>query len=104
MRKKLLILSCFFLHVNIGSAQINNLFFQNINRSNGLPINDINCLAQDSSGFIWIGSFEGLYRYDGFNYKGYYADAKRENSLPSNWIAKICVTRKGLLWIGTRGG
>ena len=86
------------------SAQTNDLVFQHLTRSNGLPVGAVSCLAQDSSGFIWIGSSEGLYRYDGFNFKAFYADFRPGNSLASNLISKICVTKKGLICVGTLKG
>ena len=95
----LLIIFCYYF----SSAQLNNLIFRHLTRSNGLPVSIVNCLAQDSSGFIWIGSTEGLYRYDGFNFKSFYADPKRKNTIPGNWIIKIYVTKSGLLWITTFG-
>ena len=69
-----------------------------------MPVDKVTSLAQDSSGFIWIGSEEGLFRYDGFNFKAFYSDSKKAVTLPENIITKIFVSSKGLLWIGTVGG
>ena len=88
----------------VSTAQVNELLFQHLTRSNGLPVNGVRCFAQDSSGFIWIGTEEGLYRYDGFNFKAYYAQPGKANSIKSNWVNSICVTRKGLIWLATIGG
>jgi ligand-binding sensor domain-containing protein len=86
------------------TAQPNDLIFKHITKSSGLPVDGISCLAQDSSGFIWIGSYEGLFRYDGFSYKKYNCIPGNPKSIPSNAIEKICVTRQGLLWIATIEG
>jgi len=86
------------------SAQVNDLVFRHLTRSNGLPVSIVNCLAQDSAGFIWIGSNEGLYRYDGFSFKSFYVNPQKKNTIPANWIIKIYVTKKGLIWITTFGG
>ncbi|WP_276370687.1 hybrid sensor histidine kinase/response regulator transcription factor [Chryseolinea sp. H1M3-3] len=64
----------------------------------GIQVNDI---KQDSLGFLWIGTNEGLYRYDGYNLKLYEANPKM---VGSSIITKIYFTRHGDLFVGTRGG
>lgn len=73
-------------------------------RSTGLPVDKVTALAQDSSGFIWIGSEEGLFRYDGFTFKAFYAEQENPKTLPENIITKISVSSKGFIWVGTVGG
>ena len=89
---------------SLGYAQLNHLIFRHFNRANGLPVDEVTCLAQDSSGFIWIGSKEGLFRFDGFTYKEFYSNPSQFLALPNNYISTIYVDAKGLLWIGTLGG
>ncbi|MCB9257680.1 MAG: histidine kinase [Chitinophagales bacterium] len=55
-----------------------------LNKSNGLPDNSIFNIKQDSCGFIWIASLEGLTRYDGVNYKTYLS--KSQTSKPGSAI------------------
>ena len=74
MRKIVLPFICFFLLSANLYAQQSPLVFKNISRGNGLPVDEITTLAQDSSGFIWIGTPEGLFRYDGFIFKGFSFD------------------------------
>ncbi len=90
-----------FLVNNIGNAQSLNLAFKHITRSSGLPVDYISCIAQDSSGFIWLGTAEGLYRYDGFSYKNFYNIPGDLHTIPGNYISRIYVDSKGLLWIVT---
>lgn len=107
MKRQLALTSLFLLwHCCFALAQVDDLVFQHLTRSNGLPVNNITTLALDSSGFVWIGSSEGLYRYDGLNFKAQYAlSSGGGNSIPNNMVMQICVTRQGLLWIGTfKGG
>lgn len=85
-------------------AQIGQLSFRHITRSTGLPVDKVTALAQDSSGFIWIGSEEGMFRYDGFTFKAFYAEPGNANTLSENIITKIFVSSKGLIWIGTVAG
>jgi ligand-binding sensor domain-containing protein len=86
------------------TAQTGQLLFRHISRSAGLPVDQVTSIAQDSSGFIWIGSTEGLFRYDGFSFKAFYAEPGNSKTLPENIITKIFVSSKGLIWIGTKGG
>src|SRR5438045_680412 len=100
------IIPCIFclLFCHPAAAQPDNFVFRHITKSSGLPAENITSLAQDSSGFIWIGTYEGLYRYDGFNFKAYTHMPGNPNSIPINAISKICVTKQGLLWIATIEG
>ncbi|MCP4218495.1 MAG: hypothetical protein GY765_27925, partial [bacterium] len=78
--------------------------FQHITNRNGLSQNSINCLLQDKRGFIWIGTCDGLNRYDGINFTIERLKPGDYNSLSSNYILSITEDRSGLLWIGTTGG
>ncbi len=103
--KKLPILIIFFLVHNIIPAQQNSkLVFTHLSMQDGLSNNNINCITQDSSGFIWIGTADGLNRYDGRHFKIYRFDPLQTNSLPNNNITGIAVDKKGLVWAGTTDG
>jgi two-component sensor histidine kinase/ligand-binding sensor domain-containing protein len=70
----------------------------------GLSQSAIRAIAQDSRGFMWFGTEDGLNRYDGFNFKIFRHDPENADSLSLNYISVICADRKGHLWIGTEGG
>jgi ligand-binding sensor domain-containing protein/two-component sensor histidine kinase len=93
----------FFLHFIPAHGQLKHLTFRHITRGNGLPADNITALTQDSSGFIWIGTTEGLFRYDGFSFTGFKTQQEAKNA-PANSITKILVSKNGALWIGTIGG
>lgn len=61
-------------------------------------------IAEDSLGFIWFGTTDGLYRYDGYNLKVFRNIPENDSSLSNNTIRGLCFDRKGLLWISTQGG
>jgi signal transduction histidine kinase/ligand-binding sensor domain-containing protein/AraC-like DNA-binding protein len=65
---------------------------------NGLSQNDISCIYQDSQGFIWIGTNDGLCRYDGYDFKTYY---KGDNGLESTIIHSITEDKNKNLWVST---
>ncbi len=89
---------------NILTNDKRNLLFSRLSVENGLSQAGINSIAQDRFGYIWIGTQEGLNRYDGNDIIVYEFDDKDPNSLSNNWIWDIFIDSKGNLWIGTDGG
>ena len=67
-------------------------------KSGELPEIDINCMAQDSAGFIWIGTWKGLYRYDGRKVINY---SQQLNNKIGRKISALFMDNEGKLWIGT---
>lgn len=58
-------------------------------RSQGLPENNVTSITQDSRGFIWIGSHEGLFRFDGLHFKSWYANPNDSNRFKGNFTEVI---------------
>ena len=54
---------------------------ENLTNKTGLPEGAINCIAQDSYGFIWIGTWKGLFRYDGYDVINFSAINRHFNAL-----------------------
>ena len=77
------------------------LIFRHLTRNNGLPVEKITCLAQDSTGFMWIGTNDGLFKFDGFNYKAFYSSPRKDAMLHSDYILKLYTDSRGRLWIAT---
>lgn len=77
--------------------------FEKITTQQGLSQNDVNCVFQDHRGFIWIGTNDGLNRYDGYTFKTFRigGNAAKNEGLASNIISKIKEDDEGNLWIGT---
>ena len=61
-------------------------------------------MLQDRRGFIWIGTYNGLNRYDGYRFKTYKPDPKNPNSLGGLFVSALFEDRSGILWIGTDQG
>jgi ligand-binding sensor domain-containing protein/two-component sensor histidine kinase len=79
-------------------GQSANLIFKKLNRSSGLPVDQVNCIVSDSVGFIWIGTSEGLYKYDGFYYKQVHGVKAGEKNILNSQIADMYVSKEGLIW------
>jgi ligand-binding sensor domain-containing protein/signal transduction histidine kinase len=61
-------------------------------------------IFQDSHGFLWFGTEDGLNRYDGYSFKIFKPDPDAPNSLSDRWITSIVEDSEGYLWVGTRLG
>ncbi|HSN62526.1 MAG TPA: two-component regulator propeller domain-containing protein, partial [Ferruginibacter sp.] len=81
-----------------------SLQFEHITTLNGLSSNYATCIAEDKQGFIWIGSGNGLNRYDGYRFKHYYHSNTNPNSLVNNSIQAIYCDQQNRLWISTEDG
>lgn len=78
--------------------------FDHINIEQGLSQSSVRVIFQDSRGFLWFGTEDGLNRYDGHTFKTYKPDPDVPNSLSDRWITSIVEDKEGFLWIGTRLG
>jgi len=70
----------------------------------GLSQNTIICSIQDSRGFMWFGTEDGLNRFDGYTFKKFFHNPSDPYSLSHNRIKSIYEDREGSLWVGTMGG
>ncbi|TNE64090.1 MAG: response regulator [Bacteroidetes bacterium] len=70
------------------------------NRTGWESENNVQCIVQDSLGFLWFGTANGLIRYDGQSYVTYRHNPADANSLASSYIESITIDSKGRLWLG----
>lgn len=99
----LIILAIGWLSAHAQLADANSdMRFKAITSRQGLS--SIFCMTQDENGFIWMGTRDGLNRYDGYDFVTYKYDPSNINSISNNEITCLYADPKGLLWIGTRGG
>jgi diguanylate cyclase (GGDEF)-like protein len=61
-------------------------------------------ITQDHEGFLWIGTENGVSRWDGYSFRQYRSDPADPNSLPDNYIQSLYVDLEGTLWIATQSG
>ncbi|HSC55516.1 MAG TPA: two-component regulator propeller domain-containing protein [Phnomibacter sp.] len=96
------ILVLFFLLYQSATAQ--PYYFRHYQVENGLSNNASVCCAQDKQGFIWIGTKDGLNRFDGYSFKVFRNNPADSNSIGSNFIHALYVDKKNTLWVGTEKG
>lgn len=85
-------------------AQNNDLVFHRLTVNDGLSSGNVSQIFQDSQGFIWIGTEDGLNLYDGYSFKTYKHSAADSNSISNNNIRTIIEDKNGKIWIGTNYG
>ncbi len=85
-------------------GQSSTAVFQQLSTEQGLPNPYASAAVQDKLGFIWIGTFSGLVRYDGYRLKIFAHDQTNPSSLSSNYIRTLFTSRNGTIWVGTALG
>lgn len=85
-------------------SQTPYLYFNKINVDNGLSHNKVNCILQDKRGFIWIGTEDGLNRYDGQYFTVFRNKPNDTTTLSGNIITDLLEDENGVLWITTADG
>ena len=80
------------------------LRFDHISIEEGLSQSSVRAMLQDSRGFMWFGTEDGLNRFDGYTFKTFKPDPDLYNSLSDRWITALLEDREGYIWIGTRLG
>lgn len=87
-----------------GFAQSSKAIFKHLTINEGLSQNTVYCILQDHEGYIWIGTEDGLNKYDGYEFTIYKHDVNDRNSLSNSQINALLEDDKGNLWIGTSDG
>ncbi|MBX7221515.1 MAG: response regulator [Blastocatellia bacterium] len=75
--------------------------FEYLNQTHGLSNNAIRAMYQDQLGFLWIGTEDGLNRYDGVSVRTYRHDPAQAGTISANTVVSLFEDRKGTLWAGT---
>lgn len=95
----LFVLSSFVITYSSYAQQRNHLF-ENISVPEGLSNSNVNYLFQDSNGFLWISTADGLNTYDGNNIKVFKNDPNDSTTIPTNDCYAIAEDSEGFIWVG----
>jgi len=104
MLKQLIIFLTLFLSLQTVAQKSTTIKFNKLTIKDGLSQSTINCVTQDSLGFIWIGTQDGLNRYDGYSFKVFKQNAHSRTGLKDSYINCIMQDYSNNLWIGTQSG
>ena len=83
-----------------GLASAQRFAFKYYSHDEGLTSLDVHSLLQDRTGYVWVATQDGLFRYNGARFTGFYT----ANGLPSNRVLSLHQSADGTLWAGTRDG
>ena len=94
-----------FHGINTNSnAQSEGLRFEHIGIEEGLSNENVTQIFQDSKGYIWFGTFDGLNKYDGYSFTKYRLDPFDSNSISQNFIYTIWEDKYGAIWVSSFEG
>lgn len=85
-------------------SQNQDFRFAHLTTDNGLSQSNITCILQDRKGFMWFGTFNGLNRYDGYEFEVFHYRPNDSQSLSHNYISMLFEDHNGYLWVGTSDG
>mgnify|MGYP001059885808 CR=1 FL=1 len=94
----------FWMAAGICFAQSSAIPLTYLGVENGLSNNVVNSLYLDHYGFMWMGTYDGLNRYDGYHFKVFRNGWEDEHSLINNHITVLTGDRKNRVWVGTQKG
>lgn len=97
-------LSIFFLFLVISYSEAIPISFRHYKVENGLSENSVFCCLQDSKGFMWFGTKDGLNRFDGRDFVTFHNIFNDKNSIGNNFIRSLYDEKSKFLWIGTEKG
>lgn len=78
--------------------------FRHYNIENGVSSNSISAILQDSHGYIWLGTDNGLSRFDGNQFAFYQKSNPLYSNLHTSYINTLCEINTDELWLGTENG
>lgn len=85
-------------------SQDQDFQFTHYTTEEGLSQSNVTCILQDSKGFMWFGTFNGLNRFNGYDFETFHYQQDDSNSLSHNYISALMEDRNGYIWVGTSGG
>ena len=94
---------CVSFITNVSYANLDNFTFNNKNIEQGISQSTIEVIFQDSKGYIWLGTNDGLNRYNGYEYKIYNYE-ENQNSISHNGITDIVEDEDHNIWVSTVKG
>ncbi len=102
--KKTLFVIVILIHIypfTLLQAQRRELLVKHYNMNEGLSHNTVHCIAQDELGFLWIGTEDGLNRFDGYSFISFKRNIQDPYSISDNFVNSLFIDKNQNIWIGT---
>ncbi len=100
---KLLLFILFFFGFRQSYSQRLNISFEHFQLEQDIPP-IVPCILQDRTGYIWFGTYYGIYRYDGYSIVSYKPDENDTNSITNAVVEALCDDKEGNIWVGHAQG
>ncbi|MEN8193374.1 MAG: two-component regulator propeller domain-containing protein [Bacteroidota bacterium] len=97
-----IILFLLFFQFNL-NAQPREVNFEHLSGKEGLSQGYITSIVQDSLGFIWVGTQDGLNKYDGYKFTVFTHSETDSNTISDNWVKSVVIDKDQNIWVGTGG-
>lgn len=104
MTRFLVLISALLLLSVQSSAQEEYVRFKRITINDGLSLSSVYDIYQDSKGFMWFGTEDGLNKYDGQSITVYGATTDQHNLLANKWVEMVYEDKSGMIWLGSKSG
>ncbi|MCW9097475.1 MAG: hypothetical protein OQJ93_08805, partial [Ignavibacteriaceae bacterium] len=101
---RLLIVFLFLLIPNLSFPQLNEINFKHISVEDGLSNSSVWAILQDSRGFMWFGTGNGLHRWDGYEIKIFTHNPQDSSTLSNAFTTALYEDTRGVMWVGTNYG
>ncbi len=88
----------------LAMCQNQQVSFERIGTKEGLSDPNPLCIMQDTHSFIWVGTENGLNRFDGHHFRVFFNDLSDSGSLSNNYVKNLFEDQQGNIWIATHGG
>ena len=103
-KKYLCLIILILLAIPFLNGQDEYVRFKRITINDGLSLSSVYNIYQDSKGFMWFGTEDGLNKYDGQSITVYGATTEKHDILANKWIELVYEDKSGMIWLGSRGG
>lgn len=104
LRRTILLVHLLLLLFSFHLSAEENFLITYLGIGQGLSNNSVRAIYQDHSGFLWFGTYDGLNRYDGYEFKIFRNRLNDTTSLPHNYIYSITEDKQYNIWVGTGQG
>ena len=100
----ILLLAACSLATRAAGEEETKFYFRTLGIQQGLSNQMVNATVKDSCGFVWVGTADGLNRYDGMRFRVFRHEPDNPNSLSTSWVNCLYITGDGRMLVGTERG
>ncbi|RXQ92252.1 PAS domain S-box protein [Ancylomarina salipaludis] len=100
----IVLLNCSFLLCQALNVRAQLMTFKHYGVEDGISQSEIKRIFQDSEGYLWFATQNGLNKFDGYSFENFFYNPTDKTSISNNWVFDITEDAKGNIWLGTKEG